>query len=295
MKHPSHKLPRQVLLPGTGEPWSRHGGRPSGRDSLAEQDASRGDPPGSGSPPTADVVAHVAVAEPAIPWSVTDPPPRAQDPPGRREPSGAPPGRIMSRGDPPGSGSPPTAQVVAHVALAEPAIPWSVTDPPPRALDPPGRREPSGAPPGRITSRGDPPGSGSPPTAHVVAQVALAEPAIPWSVTDPPPRAQDPPGSGSPPTAQVVAQVALAEPAIPWSVTDPPPRALDPPGREAPSGAPPGRVTSRGDPPGDADIPIHSLSAERPRGTLLVPDRKRCGRKPPEHCKPKSRKIRPWL
>ena len=202
MKHPSHKLPRQVLLPGTGEPWSRHGGRPSGRDSLAEQDVSRGDPPGSGSPPTADVVAHVAVAEPAIPWSVTDPPPRAQDPPGRREPSGAPPGRIMSRGDPPGSGSPPTAQVVAHVALAEPAIPWSVTDPP---------------------------------------------------------------------------------------------RALDPPGREAPSGAPPGRVTSRGDPPGDADIPIHSLSAERPRGTLLVPDRKRCGRKPPEHCKPKSRKIRPWL
>ena len=164
-----------------------------------------------------------------------------------------------SRGDPPGSGIPSTAHALGHAALAEPAIPWSVTDPPPRALDPPGGREPSGAPPGRLTSRGDPPGSGSPPTAHALGHVALAEPAIPWSVTDPPPRA------------------------------------LDPPGREAPSGSPPVRVTSRGDPPGDTGIPIHSLSAERRWVTLPVPDRKRCGRKPPEHCKPKSRKIRPWL
>jgi len=261
VKHPSHKLPIQELLPVVGGDWDRHGAPPTGRNSQSELDVSHCDPPGSGSPPTAHVLAHETQSEPAIPWTATDPPTtRGRQPPGWRESSGSPPGRITSRGDPPGSGSPPTAHVLAHEAQSEPAIPWTATDPPTtRGREPPGWRESSGSPPGRITSRGDPPGSGSPPTTRVLAHEARAEPAIPWSVTDPPPGV------------------------------------LEPPGRREPSGAPPGRISSRGDPPGGGGIGIQSLSAERRWGLAPVTRPEAVRHEAVRTLTPKSRKIRPWL
>jgi hypothetical protein len=296
MRHSSHKLPIQELHPVVGDAWDRRFAPPVGRNFRTELDVSHCDPPGSGSPPTFHVLAQEARAEPAIPWTATDPPrTRGLEPPGWRESSGEPPGRITSRGDPPGSGSPPTAHAIAHEAQAEPAIPWSVTDPPTRAQDPPR--------------------SGSPPTAHAIAHVAQAEPAIPWSVTDPPSRVLelfrcressgsppgritsrgDSPGSGSPPTYKILAHVAQAEPAIPWSVTDPPSRVLELFRCRESSGSPPGRITSRGDPPGGVGIPINSLSAERRRGTLLVTRPEAVRQEAVRTSTPKSRKIRPWL